>query len=383
VTFRAESHRNVFVSKLLAIAMIPLGWVVGITSVLLTYVATLLSTEVTSAGGRWLALHFAARFFLQFVVPFLVSVLFVTIVFLVIPSKRIKLSTAIAGSCLFSALVELVKHAFTWYVAHHTRYHAIFGSLETVVILVIWVYYMALIFLFCAEIMSSYERRDMLLIEHMLLSRNSRMGRQRLFRKFGQVFPAGSLICREGDQSQEMFFIISGSVRLETKAGLTKKNLALLSTGDHFGEMAALTGCPRTATAVAVVDCDIAVIDGGVFQRLLRESDDLSLHLLKEFSGRIRRGNAALEGLSQSWIHLVVILLLMKNWPYPPGRDIPGELAVQAGKDATDIQEILQDLGDRGVITLGENGPLGLDPERAWGLILELIASGGSPSRTP
>jgi len=218
VTFRAESQRNVFVSKLLAFSMIPLGWVVGLTSVVLTYIATLLSSQVSFVEGHALDFHQLTRFILQYVVPFVVLVLFVTIVFLVIPAKRIRVRTAVAGSCLFALLVELVKHVFTWYVANHTRYNAIFGSLETVVILVIWVYYMALIFLFCAELMSSYERRDMLLIEHMLLSRKSHTGRQRLFRKFGRVFTAGSVICREGERSHEMFFILTGRVHLEMHA---------------------------------------------------------------------------------------------------------------------------------------------------------------------
>ena len=245
-TFRSKGHRNFLVSKLLAFAMIPLGWVTGLTSVLLTYVTTLIGSQVSFTEGHFLNLHLLTRFVLQYAVPFLVSVLFVTILFLVIPAKRIGFRTAIAGSSLFAAMVELVKHAFTWYVANHTRYNAIFGSLETVVILVIWVYYMALIFLFCAELMSSYERRDLLLVERVLLDRETHTGRKRLYRKFGQVFREGAILFREGESSQEMFFVLSGQVRLEKKAGLTGQILAELGPGEYFGEMAILTGGPRT-----------------------------------------------------------------------------------------------------------------------------------------
>jgi len=48
--------------------------------------------------------------------------------------------------------MEIAKQLFTWYVANYTRYNVIFGSLEAVVILVIWVFYVALILLFCAEL---------------------------------------------------------------------------------------------------------------------------------------------------------------------------------------------------------------------------------------
>jgi membrane protein len=382
ITFRAESHRNFLLSKLLAFAMIPLGWVTGLTSVLLTYMATLLSSQVVFAEGHLLNIHLLTRFVLQYVVPFLVSVLFATILFVVIPSKRIRLRTAVAGSCLFTILVELVKHVFTWYVAHHTRYNAIFGSLETVVILVIWVYYMALIFLFCAELMSSYERRDMLLIEHVLMDRKSRTGRQRLFRKFGRVFPAGSVICREGDLSQEMFFVLSGQVRLEKKTGLTGKTLAELGPGDYFGEMAALTGVPRSASAIASTDCDVAVIDGQVFHRLLRESDDLSLHLLKEFSERIRRTNSSLDELSQSWIRLVSLLRLIEAWPWGPDQDLIREIADITGKGRDEIQGVLESFAREGILEFAEGRILTFDKDRAWKCIRDLSHPSGSQQRS-
>lgn len=383
ITFRSEGHRNFLLSKLLAFSMIPLGWVTGLTSVLLTYVATLLSSQVSFTEGHFLNIHLMTRFVLQYVIPFLVSVLFATILFVVIPSKRIRLRTAIAGSCLFTILVELVKHVFTWYVANHTRYNAIFGSLETVVILVIWVYYMALIFLFCAELMSSYERRDMLLIEHVLMDWRSRTGRQRLFRKFGRVFPEGSTICREGDLSQEMFFILSGKVRLEKRAGLIGKTLAELGSGDYFGEMAALTGVPRTATAIASTDCDVAVIDGQVFHRLLRESDDLAIHLLKEFSERIRRTNSSLDELSQSWIRLIVLLRLIEAWPWRPDRDMAREIAETTGKDLDEIQGILESFILEGVLEHREGRILTFDKDRAWECIRSLSDTPGSHVQSP
>jgi YihY family inner membrane protein len=372
-TFRAESHRNVFVSKLLAFSMIPMGWVVGLTSVLLTYVATLLSNQVFFVEGHFLRLHLFTRFLLQYVVPFLVFVLFTTIVFLVIPARRIRLGTALAGACLFALLVELVKHVFTWYLANYTRYNAIFGSLETVVILVLWVYYMALIFLFCAEIMSSYERRDMLLIEHMLLSRGSKTGRQRLFRKFGRTFPEGSVICREGEHSQEMFFILSGCVRLEMQSASGGKALATLKVGDFFGEMAVLTGAPRTATAIAVSHCELAVIDAGVIHRLLRESDDLSIHLLREFSERIRRTNASLDGLRESWMRLTILLHLLWAWPWPPDQDVPSHIAKATGEDPNTVRAVLEMLAESGLLMIQNESISGFDPERGWAMVRRLL----------
>jgi uncharacterized BrkB/YihY/UPF0761 family membrane protein len=86
--------------------------------------------------------------------------------------------------------MEIAKQFFTWYVTSYTRYNVIFGSLEAVVILVVWVFYVALILLFCAELISSYQRRDMILLEKALLKpRSGRMQiDERLFRKFGRLY---------------------------------------------------------------------------------------------------------------------------------------------------------------------------------------------------
>jgi membrane protein len=371
VTFRSESPRNILVSKLLAFAMIPLGWVTGLTSVLLTYATSLLSAQASSAA--LIRIQLPSRFMLQYLVPFVVLALFITIVFLVIPSRRIRLGTAVAGSCLFSFLVEAVKHAFTWYVTNHTRYHAIFGSLETVVILVIWVYYMALIFLFCAELMSSYERRDMLLVEHVLMNRAPKGGHQRLFRKFGRCYREGAVICREGDLSQDMFFVLSGRVRLETRSGASGKVLAELVPGSYFGEMAALTGSPRAATALAATDCDVAVIDGQVLHRLLRESDDLSIHMLKEFCERIRRTNQALDLQAWSWNRLRAAFHLLELWPWPADRNLAQELAALLGRTQEEVRDILASLQAEGVLQAGETGAPVLDPARAKAFVRDLV----------
>ncbi len=375
ITFRSKSHRNFFQSKLLAFGMIPLGWTLGILSIVLTYVMTLLANQVTSIHGSFFNLHLPTLILLRYLVPFLVSVSFVTIVFKVIPSKKIPLRTAVTGSCLFTVLVELVKHVFTWYVANHTRYHAIFGSLEAVVILVIWVFYMALIFLFCAELMSSYERRDLILIEQALLKTGTPASGERLFRKFGRMFPAGSIICREGDHDREMFYILSGRVRLEKKAGHVKKTLAELGPGRYFGEMAAIIDAPRTASVIAAEDCDLAVIDGEVFHHLLRESDDLSIFMLQEFSYRIRHTNVALDDLSQSWIRMILLLQLIKHWPFPPNQDIPQALATSTGKDLSDVLETLKILESQGILTLSGEQVTHFEKEQALKHVHEMSSA--------
>lgn len=63
-------------------------------------------------------------------------------------------------------------------------------------------------------------------------------------------FKAGDVLCEEGSDGDEVFFIESGTVSVTRGS----REIALLNSGDVLGEIALVTGAPRTATAVAKSD---------------------------------------------------------------------------------------------------------------------------------
>jgi len=175
ITFHSQKKRNYIVSKLLAISMIPMAWIIGGASVLLSYLtAMILRQPIALPSGLDLYLSNMSGALLRYVLPYIITVIFFSILYRIIPTAKIKPSVALVGGAIFALLMEIAKQFFTWYVSKYTRYDVIFGSLEAVVILIIWVFYVALIFLFCAEIMSSYQRRDILLLERTILKHGNR-----------------------------------------------------------------------------------------------------------------------------------------------------------------------------------------------------------------
>jgi len=366
--FRAKAHRNYIVSKLLAISMIPMGWAVGVASVIVTYAVAILAQQPTIFKGEILIIH---AFLFRYVIPYAVTVVLFTIVYKVIPPVRISWWDALATSAVFSALMEAAKQFFAWYVSHYTRYNIIFGSLETVVILLIWVFYAALIFLFCAEMLSSFQRRDLILLEKAFLKPSEDRARlnERLFVKFGRVYPKDQYIFKEGETGREMFFILNGHVRLEKRAGQVRKVLLELGPGAYFGEMATLIDAPRTTSAITNEHSRLAVIDGENFRYLIRESGEMSLYMLKEFSKRIKNTNSMLEELTRDWIKLMAILYFLKEWPLRTGQDPSLELAGYTGKEPVDIDDVLKDLRDEGVIVLRDGQVTGFLIEKAWNLL--------------
>jgi CRP-like cAMP-binding protein len=108
-----------------------------------------------------------------------------------------------------------------------------------------------------------------------------------------QSVPAGTLIAEEGSAGDTMFFIAQGDVRIEKRVETGgAKEVALLSPGDTFGEMALIEGSTRAARAVAHTDVTLFVLGKDALDRWVR-SDPLTtvgffVELLRVVSHRLR-----------------------------------------------------------------------------------------------
>ena len=78
----------------------------------------------------------------------------------------------------------------------------------------------------------------------------------------------GSIVFRQGDEADEFFVIVEGSVGV-VKDGMP---IAKLVAGEFFGETALLFTDTRTATIAATEDCRFWVLDRESFQTFLRDA---------------------------------------------------------------------------------------------------------------
>ncbi len=69
--------------------------------------------------------------------------------------------------------------------------------------------------------------------------------------------PAGKTIVKEGDKGASVYVVTRGTVRVTTTVEGKNVELAVLQPSDFFGEIAFLTGQPRTATVETAEECDI------------------------------------------------------------------------------------------------------------------------------
>jgi voltage-gated potassium channel len=84
-------------------------------------------------------------------------------------------------------------------------------------------------------------------------------------------YPAGAVIVRRGEPGDCMYFVASGEVEIE----LDPEPLRL-GSGEFFGEIALLTGAPRTATVIAAQACTLLRLDIAEFRELMGRQPDLA-----------------------------------------------------------------------------------------------------------
>lgn len=65
------------------------------------------------------------------------------------------------------------------------------------------------------------------------------------------VAEEGQVLIKEGDRSRSVFIVLRGKVKIFITIGGKDMDIAKLGPGDIFGEMAFITGNPRSATVVA------------------------------------------------------------------------------------------------------------------------------------
>src|SRR3954465_14194563 len=96
-------------------------------------------------------------------------------------------------------------------------------------------------------------------------------------------FPPNTVIVREGAPGNSMFFITSGLVEIRKKDPNTGIDFLLteMGPGQNFGEMALLTGKPRTASVTSVQPTTCAVLEEPEFRDLLLRYPKIGLALTR------------------------------------------------------------------------------------------------------
>ncbi len=103
------------------------------------------------------------------------------------------------------------------------------------------------------------------------------------------AFPKGEIIIHEGDQGDSFYQVIAGLIRVfHVSEDGVEVTLNTLGPGEGFGEMALLTGEPRSASVDIQKPSSLLIISKQVFDQLISEIPGFSLMLSEILSKRLR-----------------------------------------------------------------------------------------------
>jgi len=101
--------------------------------------------------------------------------------------------------------------------------------------------------------------------------------------------PGGAYLCRQGDEGDSMYVLISGRLKvLENRPNGKLDAIAEIPCGETVGEMSLITGEPRNAHVLAMRDCVLARISKQRFELLGERHPHLLLQITRKIIQRLR-----------------------------------------------------------------------------------------------
>lgn len=104
------------------------------------------------------------------------------------------------------------------------------------------------------------------------------------------TLPAGHTLFRQGMPPEAMYLVVAGTLGVYVTGPERERQLiALVQTGETIGEMAVVAGTPRSATAVAIRDCELLRLSRARFDRLLKHEPALMAGISRILVHRLRQ----------------------------------------------------------------------------------------------
>lgn len=104
----------------------------------------------------------------------------------------------------------------------------------------------------------------------------------------------------QGDTSTDLYLLRQGKVRIyKISPGGRETSINIFSTGNIFGEFAAIDQQPRSANALAITRCLLWRMDGDVFLQHLRTMPELAFELSRVLVGKLRWTSEFAETVAQ------------------------------------------------------------------------------------
>ena len=106
---------------------------------------------------------------------------------------------------------------------------------------------------------------------------------------YERVIQPGEMVFKESSREGVLFLIVEGRIQIRkmSKTG-EEVVVAILHSGEFFGELGVLDNKPRSASAFAIDRCVLAAIPKPMVELLLTHSNSVTVNLMRTLSNRLR-----------------------------------------------------------------------------------------------
>ncbi len=173
-------------------------------------------------------------------------------------------------------------------------------------------------------------------------------------------YPKDTVVFFENEEGDSFFMILDGRIKVTILGDDGREIiLSLLGAGDFFGEMALLDNEPRSATAIAVEETELLILNRADFQGVATKRT-ITAALIKVLTARLRRANHQISTLALLDVYGRVARVILdmareegkrlKDGRIAFRRATHQEIANRIGTTRETVTRMLKDLERQGLI---------------------------------
>lgn len=205
---------------------------------------------------------------------------------------RLNFKHILLGAVFTAILWLLMRPAFTLFLSVNQSFGSVFGGMKNLFISITWLYFNFAVFLLGTEMIATLRKKDVLMLKGLFNDENATDLRQKnsyikkLMQRYGKVFRQNDYVFRQGETTHQIYYLLSGEIRLLQQ----DKLLRTVEAGNYFGEMAMLSNTPMIADAiVSSTHAEIILIDAENIQTILLDEPKVAMQFLQQLAGRLQR----------------------------------------------------------------------------------------------
>jgi CRP/FNR family cyclic AMP-dependent transcriptional regulator len=170
-------------------------------------------------------------------------------------------------------------------------------------------------------------------------------------------FPRATTIIAAGDVTESLYVVISGRMKVMMSDDEGREViLAILGTGEYFGEMGLVDDSPRSASVVALEACELLTLSKRDFKNCLNDNFEMAMTVMRGLVKRLREADKKIGSLALMDVYGRVARLLLEMAETIDGQKVvtkklaKQDIAKMIGASREMVSRVMKDLQTGGFI---------------------------------